>query len=370
MAGWSRFCIANAQVADHVQSPSTFVRDVASLVERWSIDVVLPCHEDSLALRRHESQLPTDVKLACPTLQLLEMGVDKADLTQLAMAAGVKVPESRFPSDIDEAEHDANEIGFPVVVKLRRSNSAKGVSIVHDPEALRATLDGPPFVSAMEEAGGFPILQAFLAGDVVGGCFLACNGQLTAFFGERYLRVKSQGMGTSTVREPFFSDDMKCQVERLVEALAWEGIGHFDFIESPETGELSLLEMNPRLWGALNLAQVNGYDFPAALVAHTLGESRLDRFFAGVPSSPKRSLWLLGEGIRFLDLLRSRQWREALRVPLELLGSLRHTRYDDWQWHDPLPLLAEMLCYGRSYFRSGGSMNPGAAPVQDVASDR
>lgn len=365
MAAWSRFCTASARVADHVQAPEAFIQDVISLVQRWKIDAILPCHEDSLTLRRHEQTLPGGVVLACPSLLLLEQGVDKATVTRLAVEEDIRVPTTQFPADLEEAELHAHEIGFPLVVKLRQSNSAKGVTVVDNLEALHDTLSKPPFLSVAADDVGFPILQAYIPGDVVGACFLAVAGQVVAFFGERYLRVKSKGMGTSTFREPFSSEALRHQVERLVSRLRWEGIGHFDFIENPATGEFSLLEMNPRLWGALNLARVNGLEFPAASVALALGETDFETFFPPMPQPPKRSLWLLGEGIRCLDLMASRQWREVCGVPREVLGSLRATRCDDWHWKDPLPFLAEVLCYAKGYVRSGGNVNP---VVPDVPS--
>ena len=359
MSGWSRFCRAGAGVSDPFDAPELFVREVAALVERWGIEVVMPGHEDALVLRNWEHLLPGGIRLACPTLEALRTGVDKVSITRLAQAVGVPVPETRFPSSVEEALDVAPSLGFPLVVKLAHSNSAKGVAVVRSLDELRTVLTERFAGAAVASGDQFPYLQAFHAGTVVGGCFMAREGRTDGYFGERYLRAKSGGMGTSVFREPYDSPALQSRVVELVRALEWDGIGHFDFIEDPETGKLVLLEMNPRPWGAINLAYVNSCDFVGAAVAHALGERDLTMFFRPRPAPALRSMWIIGEGIRWAHLLATRQFSAGIRAPFEVLGSLRHTRFDDFVWHDPLPLAAEAVCYARGFLRAGGDFNPG-----------
>lgn len=358
MSAWSRFCRADGVVADPFTVPEAFVRDVAALVSRWNIEVVMPGHEDAIPLREFAHLLPASTRLACPELEPLRLGVDKVELARIATAAGVLMPRTAFPRSVAEAMSSAPTVGFPLVVKLRRSNSAKGVRIARSLDQLHVILMGN-FVANCADPEDFPFLQTFHEGTVVGGCFMARQGRIVASFGERYLRTKGNGMGTSVFRECYDSKPLLEQVAVLAAALHWDGIGHFDFIEDPQTRALVLLEMNPRPWGAINLALVNGYDFPAALIAQTLGNADLDEYFPGGGNPGLRGLWLIGEGIRGMDLLVSRQFGAALRAPLEILRSFPRTRCDDFVWHDPLPLLAEALCYARGFLKAGGDTNPG-----------
>lgn len=356
MCAWSRFSAGSARVADPFSCPEDFVGDVARLAEQWRIDVVLPGHEDALPLRRQQHRLPPSLVLACPELDALELGVDKGRVTRAAIAAGVPVPDTRFPTSVDEAVAAGEELGFPVVVKLRRSNSGKGVALATSPESLRATLEGR-FARFLGSAGAYPIVQRFVDGPVVGGCFLARQGEAAAVFLERYLRCKDGRFGTSVLREPLDRAPLAEQVRALVRHLGWTGLGHFDFIEDPRGGDV-LLEMNPRLWGALELACVNGYDFPAALVGLTLGEEDLTTYFAPSRGRQKRSLWIVGELIATVNELRAGRWSAPLAAAARAVKGWRGTRYDDLVWHDPLPLLAEAWCYAALFVRSGGDTNP------------
>ena len=357
MCGWSRFCRGSARVADAFTQPESFTRDVARLVEKWGIEIVLPAHEDGLVLRRHESLLPPGIRLACPDLESFECAIDKARTTRLALAAGVPVPATRFPESVEAALADAQELGFPLVVKLRRSNSGKGVVAVSDRVGLAEVLHGR-FHRFCAKPDRFPILQTMVEGEVVGACFVAAHGQIKALFQEKYLRCKDGRFGTSVFRERLVTPDLAVPVAKLVSAFKWTGIGHFDFILDRATGVPLMLEMNPRLWGAVNLAFVNGFDFPAALIAQTAGGTDLARYFAVQPVTDLRSLWLVGEMIAAFNRIRSGQWRETWCAAGFYLHNLRQLRFDDLVWHDPLPLLAEVLGYAGMFLRSGGSTNP------------
>lgn len=359
MTAFSRFCVSSAKVSDPFAASELFAREVATLIKRWEIDLVMPVHEDALVLREYETILPHTTILACPVLESLRIGVDKAHITRLAEEIGVPVPDSRFPRSVEEALDLAMVVGFPLVVKVARSNSAKGVAVVKSLDEL-VTVLSERFAGATQASdGSFPYIQAFHEGSVVGGCFMARRGIINGYFGERYLRTKSNGIGTSVFREPYESSVLYGEIEKLVSALGWDGIGHFDFIENPETGALVLLEMNPRLWGAINLAYVNGCDFVGAAVAHAAGKQHIAEFFGSYSGQPLRSMWLIGEGIRWAHLLTEGQYRDGVKAAFEVLGSLSKTRFDDFVWHDPMPLLAEALCYGRGFLASRGDFNPG-----------
>jgi len=97
MTAWSRFSRDSAVTPDSFEAPAAYARAVGELVRRWNIDVVLPGHEDGIALRQFPAELPAGVPLACPELGELSRTVDKAEMTRVAMAAGVSTPRTAFP---------------------------------------------------------------------------------------------------------------------------------------------------------------------------------------------------------------------------------------------------------------------------------
>ena len=360
MASWSRFTRGGAVVRDPFEEPEAFVTDVAALVGRWGIEAIFPGHEDAIPLRQYAGLLPDDVALVCPPLDDLVRGVDKASTARVAVSAGVHVPDTLFPEHPQDAVAAAELLGFPVVVKLRHSNGGKGVVVAEDAAAVRAAFDGP-FRGLGDRPGHVALVQRFATGSVVGACLIARDGEPIAMYGERYLRTKDDGFGTSTYRCPEPSPALLEATARMVRALRWSGIGHFDFLEEAGTGRLLFLEMNPRPWGAIHLAYVNGFDFPAAALALALGATDLEGFFPrGRDHGLRHSVWLVGEGIRLVHrlMLRGRAWQ--VHTPAGGRPHLQwwRARLDGFEWHDPLAFAAECTCYLSEFVRTRGHVNP------------
>jgi len=358
---WSRYTRRGAVVRDPFEEPEAFVEDVAALVRRWGIDAIFPGHEDAIPLQRLAERLPDGVTLVSPSGPALVHAVDKGEMTRTAIAAGLTVPETAFPEDTAAVEAAAERIGYPVVLKLRRSNGGKGVLIAEDREDVRAAFAGP-WAALVDQPGQEPIVQRFVTGTVLGACFLAAEGAPVAVYGERYLRTKDAGFGTSTYRSPEPSAALREATTTLVRALGWTGLGHLDFLEETGSGQLHFLELNPRPWGAIHLAYVNGFDFPAAAVAQALDEEDLERYFpSDQDHGTLHSLWLVGEGKRLVSQLAARRGRRRdrpHRPTQQGRVAWRVARPDGFVWHDPGAFVAECACYLGEYVRAGGDVNP------------
>lgn len=58
---------------------------------------------------------------------------------------------------------------------------------------------------------------------------------------------------------------------RIAAKESYSGFFHIDFIKDAITGELSVLEFNPRVWSSVNASILNGYDFFGDAVALARG---------------------------------------------------------------------------------------------------
>ena len=58
---------------------------------------------------------------------------------------------------------------------------------------------------------------------------------------------------------------------KIAEAESYSGFFHIDFMRDSQTGELFVLEFNPRVWSSINASALNGHDFIAAAVAVATG---------------------------------------------------------------------------------------------------
>lgn len=361
MTRFSRFVRGFDFVPHPFKEPEQYVTELAAIAKRRQIDVLLPVHEDSLPIQTYRDRLPENLIIACPSRNDLLRVMDKYEIIKIAESAKVAVPKTLTPASISEVDALARELGFPLVIKTRRGNSGKGVFRIDSPE--EAVQKYQEIVKDFGLANNqMPILQQYIEGSIYGSCFLAKEGEVKACFTERYLRCKEGGFGTSVFRERCHFPLLEDYAQKMAKELNWTGIGHFDFVVDAQQSSAYLIEMNPRFWGALNLAVKNGYDFPRGLVTMlTTGEPDAQSF---KPVSPSiSSLWIVGETIASVGELRHGKPLAPLASLKRIFLSGRHCSYDDFRWLDPLPLLIEFAYYGSSFLASGGNINPVAVEM-------
>ena len=355
MTRFSRFTRSFDRVPDFFVDEDGYVSKLAEIVQRRNVDVIIPVHEDAMAIQRHRSLIPPNVKIACAAGDQLELALDKGRLLRVAEGLGIPIPRTILPANIKEAESALETIGFPLVIKPRHGNSGKGIEIALELRQAREAYRR--IVSQVgSDTGELPLVQTFAEGELVGSAFLANSGRVVACFTEKYMRCKRAGFGTSVLREPYANEELRRLTAHLVAGLGWHGIGHLDFIV-PRGKPPLLLEMNPRFWGALEMALLNGYDFPLALLEQTVyGQVRSDCFMP--KARPSRCLWIAGEAIACVEEFRNRQWLSPLHSMLRMIAPGIVGRYDDFRWDDPIPFLVELSYYGAGFIRSGGDSNP------------
>ena len=187
---------------------------------------------------------------------------------------------------------------------------------------------------------------------------MAKKGEIVGIACERYLRCKEGQVGTSVLRRIVRIPRIEEYTRRLVKEMAWDGIGHCDYMGRFESDQWHLLEFNARLWGAVGMTVQNGYDFPKALLLQSLGEAVGPECFT-MPPRPREGIWLLGMGIAIVSNLAKGRLTEAASVVVELLRYGPKAVFDDFRFLDPLPFVFECIDYGRMFVLSGGRVNPG-----------
>jgi predicted ATP-grasp superfamily ATP-dependent carboligase len=332
-----------------------YVSALAQIVAKRNIAVIMPAHEDALAIQHHRHLIPPHVRVAAPGSAALELALDKWQLLSAAEAIGIPIPKTIAPESVEAANVAFAEVGFPLVIKPRHGNSGKGVTIASDvavaSEAYR-TLVGQLPLGSKE----FPIVQSCVVGELVGSAFLADSGRVVSCFTEKYTRCKRAGFGTSVLREPYDNEELRLLTARLVAGLGWDGVGHLDFIVEPDGAPL-LIEMNPRFWGALQMSVLNGYDFALALFEQTVFGHVTSGCFTP-HRKPTPCLWIAGELIACVEELRQNRWAAPMQSLFRILSPHVFGRYDDFRWSDPFPFLAELCYYGAGFIQSGGDTNP------------
>lgn len=355
LAGSSRYAAVELAVGDPMQDASRYADAVQQAVAAHRVDVLLPVTDGAVLalLPRRESLLPCRVPF--PDLAVVQRAADKNFVAAAAAACGIAVPEQRVFSSratMNQAERDT--LRYPLVIKPSRSvtQASSGHRDKHPVRYVGQPDELDRIVSAFPEHA-FPLLcQQRIVGAGTGIFLLCWRGELFACFAHRRLREKPPAGGVSVYRESIAADPTLLSRSReLLQALEWDGVAMIEYKVENVTGIPYLLEINGRFWGSLQLAVDAGVDFPALLVALTMGQrpEPVMRYQTGI-----RSRWWLGD----LDHLVARLRRSPAQLALPpgspgRLAALRDflilwrpgDRAEILRWSDPLPAITEAMAW-------------------------
>ncbi len=343
LAAASRHASGEHVLAVPLSDPEKWADGLEQVTHRLAAKLVLPLTEVSLG-NIYAYHLEDRLPVACPARDAYQAATDKHALLRRAESLGIGVPRSALIEDPVALSGPPEPFQYPVVLKPRRSRTlvngrwrAGEARVLHGPDEWgRATRD--------PEVPGGLLVQEFVPGHGEAVFVLASKGRTLVRFAHRRLREKPPTGGVSVLRESIRPDpELLAGSERLVADLGWTGVAMIEFRRAPDRRAV-LMEINPRLWGSLQLAIDAGVDFPSLLVALHRGEAipQIE------PRIGVRTRWLLGDLDHLLISLRRREVRELTgkRVPGLLADFLRSfsdgsrleiLRPDDWR-----PFLREL----------------------------
>ena len=349
LAGASRYAAGEQAIGDPAEDPARWARALEEVAERVGAELILPLTEISLGTL-YAFDVPARLPVAAPAREAYEAVTDKHALLQRASALGIGVPRTLLVESPGALSDLPEPFRYPVVLKPRRSRWIDGgcwrageTRVATSPEALQKVAASP----AMSRGA---LLQEYVPGHGEGLFLLASGGRTLVRFAHRRLREKPPTGGVSVLRESIEPDPSLLQpCERMLRELGWTGVAMVEFRRRPD-GEAVLMEMNPRLWGSLQLAIDAGVDFPSLLVALHRGEALTQ----GHPRIGVRTRWLLGDVDHLLISLRRREVRRLTgrsvpRLLADFLGSfVDGSRSEVLRWDDWRPFLRELRGWWRA----------------------
>lgn len=348
LAAWSRYCRASFRVAG--ETPAGFAA-LRAWAASQGVRIVLPLTERSCVVCNLERDAweAAGMALGCAPQEMLLQAFDKVRTLEAARACGVEAPPTRLPDSLAAARAAAEELGFPCVVKSRFSNAWDGTSFLPDLGPGYATdMAGlESAVQARRQGTDWPIVQGFVPGQGKGVFALFDHGRAVAWFAHERLRdVRPSGSGSSLRRSAPLEPRLLEPAERLLTALRWHGPVMVEFRDDG-VHPPSLMEVNGRFWGSLQLAIAAGADFPQWWAAILSGRpvARRASYATGVTVR-----WLWGDVKRFLYILAGAPAGYPGRYPTiaqglrELLGPQPPgTRFEAWQPDDRWPAVGEWV---------------------------
>lgn len=334
---FSKYAKAFTRYPSPTDTEADFISWLCEYCDKADIDLVMPVSTwTTKAISRHYEAVSSVTNVPIQNFERMEPAWDKGQTLSIAEEVGIPVPETKYPISKSEAMTSAEKLGFPLVIKPRRSSGSRGIRYVESMEELESAYD-----SVSKEYKN-PLLQEKLPTDGQGlgvGLLFDSNNESKASFTYKRLREYPPSGGPSTLRESTEDSTTLSYAKSLLRKMDWEGIAMVEFKVDERDGEPKLMEVNPRFWGSLHLPLYAGVDFPQRLYEYGMGESVV-----------RDTEYEVGVQCRFLlpaDLLNllSRRNRGALMEFFPVRDNDLY--YDICSWDDPGPVCGRLLAMGR-----------------------
>lgn len=258
-----------------------WLEQLCELCERLSIDYIYPAYDDVIvALQDVADRLPCPVIAASPEVCRLTRSKSK---TYEALSALVRVPKTfESPGDV---------MNFPVFVKPDRGQGSQGATRADDKAGLASA------ISALKE----PLICEFLPGEeYTVDCFSDRDRGLLFAGARRRVRTRN-GIAVNSVSVEM--PESRTIASLISDRLRMHGPWFFQLKRAAD-GELTLLEVAPRIAGSMALNRVRGVNFPL------LGIYEHERLPLGL---------LTYEGPLEIDRALSNRYRHCIRFSLAYL---------------------------------------------------
>lgn len=306
-----------------------FLEHLDGAVRRHAPDMIMPVGAAACGLlARHRDRWP-GVAIVLPDAATMDRALDKRLMLALAAELGIPIPRTAEPRDDADLARAGEEVGFPLVIKAPLEGRT-GVAYVDRAGDLAAAVAAYRERHALPP-GTMPLLQQRIVGPGFGVFATYQDGACRRVMAHRRVREFPVSGGESTCCELVADARLIGTGRAMLDALAWHGVAMVELKRHAADGRDYLMEVNPKLWGSLDLALAAGADFPLDLARMAAGEQLPD---LPSPQGPLRFCWPLGNDLRHL-VARPRSAGGVLR---DWFGGAR----TNVRLGDPLPHLVEL----------------------------
>jgi len=272
--------MTDPSTAEHIYLKPLTVQSLIEILEERQIDAVLPTMGGQTALNlaieagKEGVWEKYNVKLIGVDIEAIELAENREKFREHVIKLGLKVAPSYIANSFLEGKEAAQKIGYPLVIRPSYTLGGYGGGFCHDAsefdDALRRGLDASPTHEVLVERAvlGWKEFELELLRDSNDNVVIICAVE----------NLDPMGIHTGdsiTVAPTMTLSDTSYQQMRDESILAMRSMGNFaggcniQFSQNPETEELIVIEINPRVSRSSALAsKATGY--PIAKIAAKL----------------------------------------------------------------------------------------------------
>ena len=236
--------------------------DYKAACKKYLIDLVIPVgFEENLNISRYSDDQKLHQITNTPGLEKIILASDKYKITTYVSNIGALVPKTFRVNDIafDKDNIFENKTFF---IKPSNEGLIKKYFIIRNHNDLNRA---KKFFSKLNYSDNDLILQEFIEGQSVGYFAICENGESLAEYSHKRIREWPKKGGYSTACKIYNNSELSLISRKIIKSLNWHGPIMIEFKRDVFNGNFYFIEINPKLWGSLELGFVSGINILPAL---------------------------------------------------------------------------------------------------------
>ena len=342
----SRYCDETVVVTNPREDVIGYKDALLSLSMRPDVKTIVPLREEDIyVLSKYRSEFAEHIATPWPSFDTLRTVHDRELLFDAARKAGVSVPYTTTPEEVDDWEQQlVIKSRFALLTEDYITDSQKSGIIETGSARFLEPGERPDIESLRSEFKHTPHIQRFTNGTEYSLGVLYEDGEPVVETQKRIIRGIKYYCGPSVYHESVHIPELEEIGRRLLTHIDWHGPADVDIILDEETGEYKLLEINPRFWATVSMEMHAGFDFPYYYWQLAQGEQVQPNY---PPTTGIATHYLPGELSYLLSVLREDHpmiERPSVKSSAwEIATSLvKDRRFDLLDIDDPRPFVSAM----------------------------
>lgn len=287
-------------------------------------DVLIPTSDTSaefMSFYKVELQKLTGVLM--PDKDIFKKGYDKNELMKICRENGFPHPYTVDLKGFDvEGGQGLDAFPYPGLLKPNLTSGGRGMTLVNSYEDLLKVYPaihqqyGDCHLQQYIKAGGRQVKVQIMTDEKGNPAYSS------VIWKQRYYPVNG---GSSCCNITIDNPGIARVCGQVLQKIGWVGFADFDLIENPDTGELLIMELNPRIPACVRSAFKSGMDYATMIADMTLGKPLQQ--YKYTPGKRLRHL-----GFDVLWFLKSPNRFKTKPSWFRFFG--RDLYYQDWIWGD------------------------------------
>lgn len=308
---------------------------------RDSGTLLFPTADDYVEfLAEKYSELNKHFILGIPNPEIVTLFGDKRKTYQFAEQAGISHPKSWYPDTLDDVEHIADKITYPVVIKPGVMYSFHKM---FGKKAFRSDSKEELVNRCTEISRKMPIkslvIQEFLSGGAKSlfsyGAFVV-NGEPKAWVMANRIRQNPMDFGNSTTFAVTCDiPAIEQSARRILKDTKYTGLAEVEYMYDDKSDTYKFLEINTRAWKWHSISMGLRFGFMSEMIHYLNGEK------GDFQPLTKKMAWV--ERLTDCTIIAKERIKGRMNLSDALRTYCQQKVSAVWSWKDPLPALMYLI---------------------------